>query len=181
MGLPTTLPSEQSSMILAIRSLLLRAGKPAGVGKEIQEAAGRHVGIQRPVLGQIAQPGGTGQPVGRHVVAGDPSHALRGGQVAGQQFHRRALAGSVGAQKGHHLALVNLERDVQNGRELAIRTSKAPRLRSWRTPCCWVIVYRSCCTAIWTGEAIPAPYEPRPPNLRRVPNKPILGQANLGR
>ena len=51
----------------------LRCGRhAAGVGEELQQAARRHVGIQRAVFRQVAQPGRAGQPIGRHVVAGDP-------------------------------------------------------------------------------------------------------------
>ena len=54
------------------------AGQAAGVGKEAQQRAGRHVEIERAVFGQIAQPGGAGQAVGGHIVPGDAGRPAEG-------------------------------------------------------------------------------------------------------
>ena len=89
--------------------LLAVSRQATGVGEELEQAAGRHVGIERPILRQVAEPLGTGEPVGRHVVAGNPGRAGRGGEVARQDLHRGALPGAVGAQEGDDLAAGNAE------------------------------------------------------------------------
>src|SRR5262249_62304418 len=52
-------------------------GHSASIGKEIQQAAWRHVGIERAVFRQIAQAGRASQAIERHVVAGNASLAAR--------------------------------------------------------------------------------------------------------
>ena len=102
----------------------------AGVAEESQQAARRHVGVERAVFRQVAQPLGALQAVGRHVVPGDPGRALRRGQVAGQQLHGGALAGPVGAQEGRHFALVDRKGDVPRRGKIAVELRKPDRPRS---------------------------------------------------
>ena len=91
-GLSITLPSAHSSITASIRRRFSSCGMPRASAKNSNRLNGRHVGIERAVFRQVAQPGGAGQPIVLHVVPGDPGHAGRGGEVAGQQFHRRALS-----------------------------------------------------------------------------------------
>ena len=99
---------------------LPRGRQAAGVGKELEQAAGRHVGIQRAVFRQVAEFRRAGQAVGGHVVSGDPCHTGGGGKIARQKLHRGALAGAVGAQKGHHFALADRKANVLNGGKTAV-------------------------------------------------------------
>jgi len=100
-------------------------GKTAGIGKKLEQAAGRHVGIQRAVLRQITEPLGSGDPVTGHVMASDERPTLGRGEVAGQDLHRGALAGTVGAQERHNLAPRNPERDILDGDEVAVELRDA--------------------------------------------------------
>ena len=107
-------------MTASIRSRFRPPLRPRASAKKFSRASRRHVGIERAVFRQIAQPGGAGQAVGRHVMAGDKG--LSGGrrQVAGEELHRRALAGAVGAEKGDDLALIHAETDILDGRKAAV-------------------------------------------------------------
>ena len=71
-------PGRTDSTTASIRSCLSAARQAAGVGKELQQAAGGHVGIQRPVFRQIAQHGPS-RPAGRW-----PCRARRSGRRLGR-------------------------------------------------------------------------------------------------
>ena len=55
--------------------------------------------------------------IGLDVDAGDPGRAVGGRHEAGQEPHGRGLAGPVGTEEGHDLALGDGERDVPDGQE----------------------------------------------------------------
>src|SRR5262249_23351436 len=60
----------------------------------------------------------------------------RGSQVTGQQLHRGAFSGPVWAQKSHHLALGNRERDIFDGSKIAIVFGQPHGLDHGRTLLC---------------------------------------------
>jgi len=79
-----------------------------------------HVGIERGILRQIAN-----VPPGLHallenVALGNLHAPGRGGHVAGEDLHRRALARPIGPQKTHDLPFRHLEADVVHGCEGAV-------------------------------------------------------------
>src|SRR5690606_21391524 len=63
-------------------------------------------------LRQIADPPPHLERVADDVLAGDPRRPAGRQQVAGQDLHRRRLAGTVGAEEADDLATRDLERDA---------------------------------------------------------------------
>ena len=101
-------------------------------GEKSQQAIRRHLWIERPRFRQVAKPMRTRQAFTVHVVAGNPSDSLAGRKVARQDFHRRALTGSVGPQKRNDFSLVNLEADVPSRRKNSVELRKPIRLNHGR-------------------------------------------------
>jgi hypothetical protein len=58
-------------------------------------------------------------------VSGNSCDAFRGGDVPGQQLHRRAFAGTVGAQKGHQFPFMHLKGHIAARRKGAIKFGEA--------------------------------------------------------
>ena len=89
-------------------------------GAEHQVIAHGHVRVERRRLGQVA-----GAALGLdglldHVVAGDEGFAVGRRHIAGDDPHRRRLAGAVGAEEAQNLPTLGLEADVVYGREGAV-------------------------------------------------------------
>ena len=87
---------------------------------ERQVVADGHVGIERRRFRQI-----TGAPLGldrliEDVESGDDRLALGGRHVAGEDAHRRRLAGAVGAEKAENFAAFDAEADIVDGGEAAV-------------------------------------------------------------
>jgi hypothetical protein len=125
--------------------------EPPRVGEELEQAAGGHVGVERAVFGEIPQPGGPGEPVGRHVEAGDAGRAGGGGEIPREHLHRRALPGAVGTEKGDDLAAGHAEGDVLGGDERAVILAEAVgldhRVAAGRGGC----VHHPCCSCLLVG------------------------------
>ena len=92
-------------------------GDAVDAGHEMQVLADGHFRIQGRRLGQIARPALGLEGLVEDVETGDPGMAFGGRQVAGQDAHRRGLAGPVGAEEAQNLAGFDLEAQVVHGRE----------------------------------------------------------------
>ena len=80
-------------------------------GPEPQELPHPHLGVQRHVLGQVADLPPDLQRLVEHVVPGQDRVAAGRGQVRRQHPHRRRLAGPVGAEQPDDLAPADREAD----------------------------------------------------------------------
>src|SRR5690606_11913222 len=98
------------------------AARAAG---ELEVVFDRHVAVQGRRFGQVADALAhfVGEDV--HVVAAHAGGAFAGADVGGQHLHGGGLAGAVGAEKAQHLALVNVERHVFKGFEVAVELGDA--------------------------------------------------------
>jgi hypothetical protein len=87
---------------------------------EGQVLAHSKVGVDRRDLGQVAQAPFDLHRLLEDVEACHPGTPRTGRQIAAQNLHGGALAGAVGAQKAHNLALAHVERDILDGCEVAV-------------------------------------------------------------
>ena len=87
-------------------------GHLAGLAEEAEQLERRHVGVERPVLGQVAEPLRRLDALLPHVEPGDRGAARARREKAGEHAHQGGLAGPVRPQEGHHLPLGNRERRV---------------------------------------------------------------------
>ena len=94
---------------------LVRAVDAAHLGAKTKEALDGHVRVKRRTLRQVAH-----QALGldrffRHVVAADPYHTRRGGDVAGDHAHGGGFAGTVWPEEAQDLSPFHGERDIVHG------------------------------------------------------------------
>ena len=120
--------SRSAMSAMRVRSITvldaLRAGPPTGrpliFATKSRYSDDGHVGVERRRFRQVA-----GAPLGfdrlvEDVEAGDDRFALGGRHVAGQDAHRRRLAGAVGAEEAEDLAALDAEADVVDGGDAAV-------------------------------------------------------------
>ena len=103
-------------------------GDLARLAEEPQQLQRRHVGVERPVLGQIPEPLRGFDALLPHVEPGNRGTAGARGQEARQHAHQRGLAGPVRPQEGHDLALGDRERHVVHGDERPVVLAKPLRV-----------------------------------------------------
>jgi hypothetical protein len=93
--------------------LLADAARDAmNLGHEAEVVAHLHLGVQRYVLGQVADPPTSFQRLREHVVSGHPRRAVGRGHVARDDPHRRRLPGAVRSKEAEDLARLDVERDA---------------------------------------------------------------------
>ncbi len=102
-------------------------------GDEIEIFPDRHVRVERRRFGQVA-----GTPLGfdgllEHVMPGDHHRALRCGHVAGDDAHRRGLAGTVRSQEAENLAGFDAECHVADRRDRTVAFREALNLNHGET------------------------------------------------
>jgi hypothetical protein len=90
------------------------------LGHEGEVGRNGHVGVEGHGLGQVADRSLDVVGLVEDVEAGHPGLARRGRQVAGQNAHRRRLAGPVRAEQPPDVAGLDLERQVADGDELPV-------------------------------------------------------------
>ena len=100
--------------------LALGLGDLLDLGDEAEVGRDRHVQVEGDDLGQIADRPLDGVGLVEDVEPGDRRPARRGRQVAGQDAHRRRLAGRVRAEQAPDAARLDLEGQVADGDELPI-------------------------------------------------------------
>ena len=100
---------------LADAPRLFRSRHPAHRRHEGQVVVGDHVVVERRILGHIADALADSERLLAHVHAIDEDGAFGRGQVAGDDLHRRRLAGAVGAEEAEDFALLHLERNGVDG------------------------------------------------------------------
>jgi hypothetical protein len=91
------------------------------LGAEAEEFVHAHLGVERDVFRHVADAFAHLDRISDDIVTGDADAAVGRRQVAGEDFHRRALAGAVGPEKADDLALVHMEVDSLHGTESRIR------------------------------------------------------------
>jgi len=89
-------------------------------GHELQVFAHGELGVERDVLGQIADLALHRHRLLEHVEAAHPAGAPRGGHVTGQDAHGRGLAGAVWPEEPQDLAALDREADVLDGFECTV-------------------------------------------------------------
>ena len=100
--------SEHWSTTVSIRRRSSAEPSSAGGAEELEQADGRHVGIQRPVLGQVSEPSRDLDPVVLHVDPGDLGKAMRGSNEAGQAAASSSSSPApFGLEERHDLPLGN--------------------------------------------------------------------------
>ena len=113
---PTEVRLATRSSSLLMRSLL----QAFDLGDELEVPVDGHVGIERRILGQVADAALHLERLLEDVEAGDLGGAGSGGQEAGQDAHGGRLAGAVAAQKAQDFALGNVEGDVVERDEVSV-------------------------------------------------------------
>jgi hypothetical protein len=116
------------------RRIALGAGHAAEIGVIGQEVDHRHLGPDRAVFRQIADPRLDRPGIPAHLEIVDADRARGRLQIAGQHLHDRALAGAVVAQKADDLALGDLETDPVHGREAAVEPGQGFHVDHGRPP-----------------------------------------------
>ena len=92
------------SITSSTRACAARAGHALDLGHELEVCAHRQVGVERRVLGQVADAPPHLQGLTEHVEAGHPRAAARSGHEAREDLHGGGLAGPVGTEKAHDAA-----------------------------------------------------------------------------
>ena len=105
------------SITVSTRCLRSAGGTPLILRDERQVLAHRHVGIERRRLRQIAGAALGFDRLVEDVEAGDDRLALGGRHVAGEDAHRRRLAGAVRPEEPEDFAPFDPEADVVDGRK----------------------------------------------------------------
>ena len=101
---------------------------------EIQILFDRHVGIERRGFRQVAGPALGFDRLLEHVEPGDHGLAIGRRHVAGQNPHRRRLAGAVRAQEAEDFAALDAKADVVDGGDPAVLLGEVLDLNHNATP-----------------------------------------------
>ena len=89
-------------------------------GAEVEVLGDAHLGVEGAAFRHVADAAPHLDRVPEDIEAVDGRLAGRGGDVARQDAHGRALAGAVGAEKADDLALEHVERYVLHGRVVVV-------------------------------------------------------------
>src|SRR6266404_262650 len=103
-------------------------------GDEAQVRLGRHVGVERRVLGQVADPPPHLGALGEDVEPRDLRGAARRRLKAGEDAHRRRLPGAVRAEEAEDLPLRRAEAHVADGDDVAVALREIPHLKHASPP-----------------------------------------------
>ncbi len=114
--------------------LRLAPGKAADMSDKAEKLGGRHVGIGRRALGQVADSALRRDRLTGDVVAADGRGAGGGRDKAGDHLHRRRLAGPVRAEKAQDFAPRHIERNVINRDQRAEMFDQMTDLQHRRGP-----------------------------------------------
>ena len=102
-----------------------RARHAAQAGAEVEVFVDRELGIDRRLLGQVADHRLRRFGHVEQVVVADRDAPRRGREHAGEHLHGGRLAGAVGAEEAEHLALAQRERDLAHRAVLVVPARQA--------------------------------------------------------
>src|SRR5262249_52604968 len=85
------------------------AGGALDAGDELEIGVNAHIAVEGRVLGQITDPSSDLHRLLEDVKACDLCRASGGGEIAGEDAHRRSLACTVWTEKAQYLALADVE------------------------------------------------------------------------
>ena len=106
----------------------LLARKPAHLAEKVEQLSGRHVIVERAILGEVPQASRRVDPVRSHVEPGDARRAFVRGKIAAENLHRRGLPRTVRPQERNNLSSGNIEADVLGRYERTVVLGQSPGL-----------------------------------------------------
>ena len=138
------------------------------LGDELEILDDAHVRVERRRFRKVAGPALGVNRLVEDVEPGDNGFAVGGRHVAGQNPHRRRLAGAVGSEEPEDFAALDSEADVVDGSHAAVAFGEVLNLDHGEAPI-------NVCEGLRVGG-----FEP-PPNKNANPNRLVLcsGRPNL--
>ena len=121
-------------MTCRMRSRRPAGGTPFYLRHEIQILFDGHVGIERRRFRQVSRPALGFDRLIEDVEPGDDGLAFGRRHVAGQDPHRRGLAGAVRTEKAENFAALDAEADVVDGGDAAVLFREVLDLNHEATP-----------------------------------------------